>query len=65
MTLCNSTCFNVQLMVQIRKKVNKECHSGTVVITFTKRIHGLTTEREIRKSFRRLMSWGIIIILDI
>ena len=60
--LCNSTCFNVDLMTQIGKKVNKECESGTIVITFTKRIPGLTVDWEIKEPFRRLMSWGIATI---
>ena len=56
--LANSTCFSVDLMVEIGKKANKECPSGTIIITFTKRIPGLTTDWELKDGFRRLMSWG-------
>lgn len=57
--LANSTCFSPDLMVELGKKANKECPSGTIIITFTKRIPGLTTDWELRDGFRRLMSWGI------
>ena len=57
--LANSTCFSPDLMVELGKKANKECPSGTIIITFTKRIPGLTTDWELRDGFRRLMIWGI------
>ena len=57
--LANSTCFSPDLMVELGKKANKECPSGTIIITFTKRIPGLTTDWELRDGFKRLMSWGI------
>ena len=57
--LANSTCFSADLMNDLGKKANKECPSGTIIITFTKRIPGLSSDWELRDGFKRLMSWGI------
>ena len=57
---CNSTCFSSELLLLISKKVNKEAQNGCIVITFTKKLPFLNnSEWEIKKGFRRLMSWGI------
>ena len=32
----NSTCFSLDLINNIAKKANKECKTGTIIITFTK-----------------------------
>lgn len=60
--LFNSTGFSIDLMVNIGKKANKECQSGTILISFTRRIPFLTTDWELRDGFRRIMSWGIATI---
>lgn len=57
--LANSTCFSIELMLQIGNKAKKECKSGTIIVTFTKRITNLGDEWELRNGFRRNMSWGI------
>ena len=60
--LFNSTCYSIDLMVNIGKKATKECQSGTILISFTKRIPFLTTDWELRDGFRRIMSWGVATI---
>ena len=55
----NSTCFSLDMMANIANKANKECKSGTIIITFTKRLTTLNLEWELRDGFRRLMTWGI------
>ena len=61
--LCNSTCFSSDLMASIGRKVTKECGPGTIVISFSKEIPGLSqTEWEIKNRFRRIMSWGVATI---
>ena len=58
----NSTCFSLGMMQNIGSKANKECKSGTIIITFTKRLTNLSTDWELRDGFRRLMTWGIATI---
>lgn len=58
----NSTCFSLGMMQNIASKANKECKSGTIIITFTKRLTNLNTDWELRDGFRRLMTWGIATI---
>ena len=58
----NSTCFSFNTMISIGNKANKECKSGTIIITITKRITNLNANWEIRDGFRRLMAWGIATI---
>ena len=58
----NSTCYSINLMNNIANKANKECKSGTIIITFTKRLTALSVDWELRDGFRRLMSWGIATI---
>jgi hypothetical protein len=58
----NSTCFSLGMMQNIASKANKECKSGTIIITFTKRLTNLSTDWELRDGFRRLMTWGIATI---
>ena len=58
----NSTCFSTDLMNNIANKANKECKSGTVIVTFTKRLNKLNSEWELTDGFRRLMAWGIATI---
>lgn len=55
----NSTCFTTELMFELGQKADKECPSGCIFITFTKKLHGLGTNWDIKTGFRRLMSWGI------
>ena len=55
----NSTCFTENLMKSIATKANKECKSGTIIITFTKRLTTLNSDWELRDGFQRLMTWGI------
>ena len=55
----NSTCFPLDMMANIANKSNKECKSGTIIITFTKRLTTLNLDWELRDGFRRLMTWGI------
>ena len=55
----NSTCFNKELMSAIAAKANKECKSGTIIITFTKRLDSLDHEWEFKDGFKRIMTWGI------
>ena len=57
--LANSTCFTSELMTSLREKVEKECKKGSIVITFSKQLSGLSSEWEIQPGFRRLMTWGI------
>jgi len=57
--LANSTCFSPELMNSIGQKANKECKSGTIIVTFTKRLNNLNQEWELKDGFRRLMTWGI------
>ena len=57
---CNSTCFSNELLLNISKKLSKEAQVGCIVITFTKKLPFLNTEEwEIKKGFKRLMSWGL------
>ena len=58
----NSTCFSFNMMNNIANKANKECKSGTIIITFTKRLTALSIDWELRDGFRRLMTWGIATI---
>lgn len=58
----NSTCFSPKMMNSIASKANKECKSGTIIITFTKRLTSLNVDWELRDGFRRLMSWGLATI---
>ena len=57
--LANSTCFNSELMASIGAKLELECKPGTIAVTFSKELQGLSKDWEIRKPFKRLMSWGI------
>jgi len=57
--LANSTCFSKETMIKIAEKANKECKSGTIIITFTKNMYKLNSDWQMVKGFRRLMSWGI------
>ncbi len=60
---CNSTCFSSELLLSIAKKVNKEVPNGCIVITFTKKLPFLSKEDwDIKKGFKRLMSWGLATI---
>ena len=57
---CNSTCFSSELLLQISKKLRKEAPNGCIVITFTKKLPFINTnEWEVKKGFKRLMSWGL------
>ena len=56
--LANSTCFTSEPMTSLREKVEKECKKGSIVITFSKQLSGLSSEWEIQPGFRRLMTWG-------
>ena len=58
----NSTCFSAELIDKIAAKANQECKSGTIIITFTKKLSKLNTDWEIKDGFRRLMTWGIATI---
>ena len=58
----NSTCFSLGMMQNIGSKANKECKSGTIIITFTKRLTNLSTDWELRDGFRRIMTWGVATI---
>ena len=58
----NSNCFSENMMNNIKKKANKECKSGTIIITFTKRLTTLNAEWELRDGFRRIMTWGVATI---
>lgn len=60
--LANSTCFSTELMTQLSKKAKAECPSGTIIVSFTKRIPDLGLDWELRDGFRRLMTWGIATI---
>ena len=51
--LANSTCFTSELMTSLREKVEKECKKGSIVITFSKQLSGLSSEWEIQPGFRR------------
>lgn len=55
----NSTCFSAELMTKIGDKANRECKSGTIIITFTKKLNSLNSDWKIELGFRRLMTWGI------
>lgn len=58
----NSTCFSLGMMSNIANKANKECKSGTIIITFTKRLTTLSLDWELKNGFRRLMTWGVATI---
>ena len=58
----NSTCFSMDMINNIANKANKECKSGTIIITFTKKLNKLNSDWELREGFRRLMTWGIATI---
>ena len=60
--LANSTCFNLDLISAIGNKANKECKSGTIIVTFTKRLNSLDHEWEFKDGFKRIMTWGIATI---
>ena len=47
---------------KIAEKANKECKSGTIIITFTKKLSKLNSNWEMKNGFRRLMTWGIATI---
>lgn len=55
----NSTCFSVELMAHVSKKCDVECQEGCIVITFTKKLSGLSGFWEIKGGFKRIMSWGV------
>ena len=56
----NSTCFSSELLLQISKKLRKEAPNGCIVITFTKKLPFINAnEWEVKKGFKRLMSWGL------
>ena len=60
---CNSTCFSNELLLNISRKVSKEVPVGCIVITLTKKLPFLNTnEWDIKKGFKRLMSWGLATI---
>ena len=46
-------------MNKICKKANKECQSGNIIISITKRVGSLNKDWELKDGFRRIMSWGI------
>ena len=57
---CNSTCFTNELLLQISQKITKEAPNGCIVVTFTKKLPFLNSgEWDIKRGFKRLMSWGI------
>ena len=58
----NSTCFSLDMINNIAEKANKECKSGTIIITFTKKLNKLNSNWELKNGFRRLMTWGIATI---
>ena len=58
----NSTCFSENMMNNIASKANKECRSGTIIITFTKRLTTLNSDLKFRDGFRRIMTWGVATI---
>ena len=58
----NSTCFSMEMIEKIADKANKECKSGTIIITFTKKLNKLNSDWIIKDGFRRLMTWGIATI---
>lgn len=58
----NSTCFSMDIINSIANKANKECKSGTIIITFTKRLNKLNSDWELTDGFRRLMTWGVATI---
>ena len=58
----NSTCFSSDVINNIALKANKECKSGTIIITFTKNLNKLNSDWELRDGFRRLMTWGVATI---
>ena len=59
----NSTCFSSELLLSISKKLNKEVPNGCIVITFTKKLPFLNkNDWDIKKGFKRLMSWGLATI---
>ena len=60
---CNSTCFSSELLLLISKKVTKEAPKGCIVITFTKKLPFLNNDEwDIKRGFKRLMSWGLATI---
>ena len=59
----NSTCFSSELLLSISKKINKEVQNGCIVITLTKKLPFLNkNDWDIKKGFKRLMSWGLATI---
>ena len=59
----NSTCFSSELLLSISKNLNKEVPNGCIVITFTKKLPFLNkNDWDIKKGFKRLMSWGLATI---
>ena len=60
---CNSTCFSSELLLSIARKLTKEVPNGCIVITFTKKLPFLNkNDWDIKKGFKRLMSWGLATI---
>ena len=60
---CNSTCFSSELLLSIARKLTKEVPNGCIVITFTKKLPFLSkNDWDIKKGFKRLMSWGLATI---
>ena len=57
--LANSTCFSSELLTAIGLKAEQECKVGTIIVTFSKTLFGLSTDWTIMNGFRRLMTWGI------
>ena len=57
--LMNSTCFTQDLVDKITIKAINECKSGTIIISFTKKLWDLGNDWECNNGFKRLMSWGI------
>ena len=55
----NSTCFTQDLVDKITIKAINECKSGTIIISFTKKLWDLGNDWECNNGFKRLMSWGI------
>lgn len=52
-------------MNNIANKANKECKSGTIIITFTKRLKTLNSDWELRDGFQRIMTWELLLFIYI
>jgi hypothetical protein len=57
--LMNSTCFTQDLVDKITIKAERECKSGAIIISFTKKLWDLGKNWECKPGFKRVMSWGI------